>query len=304
MKSILVLPRIEVENANAISGLTYGFPGISNFLGFTHALSRELTKHNEQLSLGGCAVISHQVQVHQHGQHDKVFSLTRNSLTKDGKTASFNEEARMHMTISLVIECHFSESDANATDNFEEHIRTLIYKKRLAGGTIKNMRLPILKNIPDDERGKFAAKTMRSLLPGYMLIDRNDYLKKHREMNPHLNAFDAFLDFITIKEKANKSFKENEEEIITWKKIPKPFGGWLVPITVGYQAISPLYTNGEVSSSRDMNSPFQFVESVYSIGEWLSPHRVKTFKSFKSIFWRYRYASDWYHCENNYQAEV
>src|SRR5690554_6212642 len=109
MKSLLSIKNIKVENANAIAGLTYGFPAVSNFLGFTHALSRALNK-KLGLSLGGCAIICHQhrVQAYQPaGWGDYVFALTRNPLTKEGNTQPFNEEGRMHMEVSLLIECDF-----------------------------------------------------------------------------------------------------------------------------------------------------------------------------------------------------
>ncbi len=40
MKGLLLLDRIEVQNANAAAGMTWGFPALTQFLGFTHALSR------------------------------------------------------------------------------------------------------------------------------------------------------------------------------------------------------------------------------------------------------------------------
>ncbi|PVF10187.1 type I-F CRISPR-associated protein Csy2, partial [Yersinia pestis] len=42
MSSLIVLHQVRVENANAIAGLTYGFPAITHFLGYSHALSRKL----------------------------------------------------------------------------------------------------------------------------------------------------------------------------------------------------------------------------------------------------------------------
>lgn len=58
MSSLILLRRIRVENANAIAGLTYGFPAITHFLGFSHALSRKL-KETHGLNIDGCAVVSH-----------------------------------------------------------------------------------------------------------------------------------------------------------------------------------------------------------------------------------------------------
>ncbi len=42
MKAFIRLGYVKIENANAIAGLTYGFPAITSFLGFTHTLSRQL----------------------------------------------------------------------------------------------------------------------------------------------------------------------------------------------------------------------------------------------------------------------
>ena len=50
--------------------------------------------------------------------------------------------------------------------------------------------------------------------------------------------------------------------------------GWLVPIPVGYAAISPLYAPGTVRNVRDNTVPVRMVESVLTMGEWVSPHRI------------------------------
>ena len=41
---LLILPRLQVQNANAVSGpLTWGFPAPTAFTGFAHALDRRLS---------------------------------------------------------------------------------------------------------------------------------------------------------------------------------------------------------------------------------------------------------------------
>jgi CRISPR-associated protein Csy2 len=42
MSQYIVVNRIKVQNANAIAGFTWGFPAITNFLGFVQNLSRKL----------------------------------------------------------------------------------------------------------------------------------------------------------------------------------------------------------------------------------------------------------------------
>ena len=110
MRHLLLLNNLRVENANAISGMTWGFPAPTNFLGFTHALSRKCqAKWGNHASLGGVGIICHSHQVHtqQPSGFEHVFALSRNPLTKDGNTAPFNEEGRMHMTVSLLVDCEF-----------------------------------------------------------------------------------------------------------------------------------------------------------------------------------------------------
>jgi CRISPR-associated protein Csy2 len=317
MKSLLILRNIKVENANAIAGLTYGFPAVSNFLGFTHALSRAL-QAKLNLSLGGCAVVCHQHHVNAHqpaGWGDYVFALTRNPLTKESKTPAFVEEGRMQMDVSLLIECDFYSDDFDTdgevrnTEWFESFIRNTALTQRLAGGTIQSIDKVIFAELPEDldELAQFTRRQLLKLLPGFILVDRSDLLKSHYQSlqadNPEAEFIDAWLDFSALKYRARPDVKDGEEPTeetkATWERVAKPAGGWLVPIATGFKAISPLYENGEVARSRDPTTPFRFVESAYGVGEWLSPHRVR---NLEHIFWRYQTDGDWYLCQNSYQS--
>ncbi len=161
MKSLLILPHIKVENANAISGLVYGFPAVTHFLGYVHALSRQLASKpgiKQRVKLGGCRVIS--ITLNSCAQNrqgwESVFALTRNPLTKDADTAPFMEEGRVHMEVSLVIECNFTSDDFDFDTNesgedtrkFKELIHRLAITKRLAGGTITEMKPARFHEIP------------------------------------------------------------------------------------------------------------------------------------------------------------
>lgn len=74
-----------------------------------------------------------------------------------------------------------------------------------------------------------------------------------------------------------------------WEYIPKPRLGFLVPIMTGYKAITPLYDNSEIANTRDNETPVCFVESVHSIGEWLSIHRFKDMEGIAKSLWHYDY---------------
>ena len=308
MKSLLILNRIRVENANAIAGIVYGFPAVTHFLGYVHALSRDL-KASLDLELGGCGIICHDFQIKAYetgGWKDSFFSLTKNPLLKDGSTPAFNEEGKVHIEISLVIECNFTDNDFNFNEDnpeedskeFEKLVFQLAAKRRVAGGIVTNISSVSFLKIPSDDEAKhpFLKKEIRKLLPGFLLRERSDLLKKHLTENVDMNPLDALLDFYVIKSKAKQSEETENDKKIQWEYIPKPERGWFVPLQIGYKAISPLYKEGEVACARDRNVPFRFVEPVYGLGEWIGLHRIT---DLETIFWHYHHKNDMYLCSNN-----
>lgn len=311
MDALLILRNIRVENANAVAGLTWGFPAISNFLGFVHALSRKLPT-NIGLNLGGCGVVCHNRQVQSYqprGWGDHVFALTRNPLTREEKSPAFNEEGRMHMTVSLLIPVVGMLDEECEPRKLEQMIERLALSQRLAGGTIISIDAVEMLEPPEDFEGlqKFERKQLRKLLPGFALVQRADLLAEHaqqcRGQDPSAEQLDAWLDFSAIKFQAERpDGVVDEQTAADWRYVPKPDRGWLVPMATGYRGISDLYEPGVVARSRDSTTPFRFVESVYSVGEWLSPHRVS---KLEQLIWRYHAEPEtgWYLCRNLYQTK-
>lgn len=310
MSAILILRHLQVENANAIASHTWGFPAISNFLGFAHALSRK-TEPELGLTLSDCGVVCHrhQVQAYQPGGWgDWVFALSRNPLTKESKTAAFVEEGRMHLDISLIIRVEGRiSSDDNHRKALAAQLAQMALTLRLAGGTLCDLgraELHIMPYSEEDEK-EFTRKLMRSLLPGFALVSQADILADHihdqQRKDPNTEALDAWLDFAALKYQAEQPDEDAANDApIEWSRIPKPASGWLVPITIGYRAISELYEPGTVARARDASTPFRFVESVYSLGQWLSPHRIT---QLDDLLWRYDAdpVNGWYLCINSYR---
>ncbi|QSX37561.1 type I-F CRISPR-associated protein Csy2 [Shewanella sedimentimangrovi] len=305
MKSTLLLRHLKVENANAISGLTYGFPAISHFLGFTHALSRRL-EQAYGLTLGGCAVIAHSTELQSQplgNRREQVFALTRNPLTKEGKTAPFNEEGRVHLDISLLIECDFNADGLPGVGALDQSVQILqtwfertVPTLRLAGGTITALEQVQWRECYDETELR---RLRMRLLPGFALVCRHDLLTEHHQqsikMEPESELLDSLLDFVTLRHQA----QQDDTGAVSWQQLAKPAPGYLVPLAVGYQGISPLYEPGSIPSSRDQETPFLFVESIYSLGQWVSPHRIQ---DLDSLLWRYRHQEPYYLCENLYVA--
>lgn len=294
----LVLPRLQVQNLNTISSpMTWGAPSITAAMGFMLALQRKIP-FEWTLDLLTVGMVIHDFEPQINGRYVRKFNLTRNPLGKDGKTPGITEEGRAHATISLVFGVYI---DGNTADSelLQERawaIQQLASSMRFAGGSIihntKNWHSPKLQVLGDDEEGneKRLAKLKRSLLPGFALLSRDDLLLAHTQTlqaeNPALTALDAWLDLSRINKRCLVTQKEQADgtvkETVEWKSDREKGSGWLVPIPVGYSALSELYEAGEVQNARDPNIPFRFVESMYSLGEWRSPHRLA---SLSELLW-------------------
>jgi len=307
MSQYITLSHIEVQDANCVAGITYGFPAVTQFLGFVHALSRKL-EEKKGVTLGGCVIVCHDFQLHTYQADgykygDYYFSQTKNPSAGRYQSASKGnpppviEEGKMNMNISLVIECHdFDIGDSEEIKAFEQYIKNLALRHRLAGGRILQIANAKIETIIDEKGFK---KIRRRLLPGFVLKDRTVYLQEHlkklQEKNSGVDMMEAWLDFCSIKYKAEPQLKESEElsekTDAIWNRIEKPNKGYLVPLQVGYQAIDKLYEAGEVANTRDPTVPFCFVEAIYGIAEWLSPHRLE---SIEEVLWRYKYEEGYY----------
>lgn len=321
LKSLLILPRLQVQNANAISGpLSWGFPAPSAFTGFAHALSRRLDVGGvPDLELGGVGVICHTFNPQVSDNYIRTFRLRRTDIRSEedkrkmeaGSSPAINEEGRAHMQVSLVIDLHgegLLDHDDDTLPALAQRIAALARSQRLAGGSILEPSAsapnPSIVSFAGDheKRDRQWRRLRRRLLPGFALVARDDLLQDHldamREAQASTTPLDALLDLTSLHWDCTKSTSANGAESVDWHVRPR--SGWLVPVPIGYSAISPLYPPGEVRNARDPDMPFRFVESIYSLGEWISPHRIK---EPRQLLWRHRAEPDrgLYRCINTYQ---
>jgi len=314
--ALILLPRLQIQNGNAVSGpLTWSFPSPTAFTGFVHALERKLADELQQ-GFGGVGIVCHKFepQVTQPaGKYTRVFQLTRNPLAKDGKTAAIVEEGRSHMEVSLVFTL-YDYIDAEDGEEFVEQLMNVMHSMRLAGGSILPKRNGKRYDaqywpLPQDQVGKDETfrKLRRQLLPGFALVQRQDRLQERlaelRDKDSQANALDALLDLTRLNFEPDlpNPDKPDDPGAKQWGIRKHP--GWLVPLPIGYAAISPLYQPGEVRNARDNETPFAFVENLYSLGEWLSPHRLSTLQQ---LLWHQEADVDkgLYQCINRYSDFV
>ena len=286
VKKLLLISHIRVHNANALSSpYTIGFPAMTAWLGATHALQRKLnTDGFEALRFNGVAVVSHHADLQTHkGIGDYVHSIigTSNPLDKDGKRPAFIEEARIHLTVSLLIEFNGLNDEENFLLRVEKHLKS---RMKLAGGDILHFKS--IETFKVNQRDvKQLARVRRKLMPGYAIVERRDLMID--AMKQGLDGVDALLDYLFIHNSC-----ESKNEKVIWTKKRKELG-WIVPIAIGFQGISPL---GNAKNQRDPDTLHRFAEAVVTLGEFKMPYKIK---SLDEILWQYHVdkEKDLYLCE-------
>ena len=293
VRHLLVLPRLRVQNANAISSpMTWGFPAMSAFIGLMHALERKLPEHLAmEFQQVGVVCHDHEAQITEDG-FSRAFHLTRNPVDKSGSTAAIVEEGRIHLEVSLI----FAVDGASCVASKEERpfvaqeIEDIVRGMRIAGGSVmpglsglQRRQKPFMVALDDDHevQAEQFKKLCLRCLPGFALVGRDDLLQQRvremREENRGATYLNAWLDLSRINHECRREISADEngddQEQVHWEIRQKP--GWLVPMPVGFGALTRLHEPGEVARTRDVSTPFRFVESLYSIGQWVSPHRLE-----------------------------
>lgn len=311
---LLVLPHLRVQNANAVSSpLTHGFPSMTAFLGLMWAVERETRSRSLPLEFNAVGVVSHawQEQVTEGG-FVRNFRLTRNPVDKDGGTAAIVEEGRIHLELSLVMAVHAEHWAGNGYAAEIATVAELVSGMRVAGGTVLP-QAPIRRNQPwaealtgseEDRRTVFRTRVRTRLLPGSALVSRDDLLDSRlaelQAADRNASRLDAWLSLSRINWRYEPDTKDGKG---AWKSDRRKGSGWIVPIPVGYAALGELHPPGRVANARDTVTPFRFVESLYSAGEWIGPHRLR---SPQHLLWYADSRPDdgLYRCRNDYHPEA
>ena len=299
VKKFLLLPHIQVHNANALSSpYTIGFPAMTAWLGTVHALQRKLNEKSFPILFSATGVISHRLDLQTYkGTGDFVSSIigTGNPLDKHGERPAFIEEARCHMDVSLLIDASGLDKDDE-----EEFLALTAYvlngQMKIAGGDIKTFNTPEIM-IVEDGNEKDRAKVIRKLMPGYAIIERRELMLEG--MNQGKDSIDALLDYLAI----HHHCEQDEDGHITWHSHRKTYqdkpSGWIVPIATGFQAISDIVA---AKNQRDPDKSHRFAESIVTLGEFKMPYR---FNNINDMLWHYHFdkEKDLYQCQQNCQKD-
>jgi len=310
---LLVLPHLGVHNANAVSSpLTHGFPSITAFLGLMWALERKTRAAGLDLEFGAVGVVCHDRREQTtEGGFVKSFRLTRNPVGKDGSTAAIVEEGRIHLDLSLVLAVNAGPWNQDEQQRDLQTVLDLLQGMRIAGGTLlpatkaaalsRRPWLVAFTGDSDDQAREFH-KLRARLLPGSALVARDDLidsrLNEMRKQSPQATRLDAWLSLSRTNWRYDDVAEGGKG---AWQSDRTKGSGWIVPIPVGYGALGDLHAAGSVANARDATTPFRFVESLYSMGEWIGPHRLR---KPQDLLWYADSRPDdgLYRCRNDYRA--
>lgn len=319
---LLILPHVRVQNANAISSpLTWGFPAISAFVGLMQAIERKLDGRYPLL-FDSVGVICHSHEAQVTEGYQRAFHLTRNPVNERGETAAIVEEGRIHLDITLVFAVSgYAEGGQpdpvqggwQQRQQLARQIAELVGGMRIAGGSVflDPQHKPALERLSQngEKRSEQFRRLRRRWLPGFALVSRDDLLATHlqtlRAEDADADLLDAWLDLsrLNIRAEQTRAASEALPAKVEWRAQRVLPNGWIVPIPVGYGALAPVQSAGTVANARDAHTPVRFVESLYSIGQWLSPHRLR---DVDDLLWCASAEPDagLYRCHNHYARSL
>lgn len=160
--------------------------------------------------------------------------ITSNPLRKKGASFErppFIEEARVHLTVSLLMEVDGLAPSSFST--FTEKTTAALMGMKIAGGDIldfspiqdhmesastRNSRLLLV----DEDHERDVRRAIRSLMPGYVLVERRQLLKRKQEELNQQDILQVMLDLLAL-------HYEYDDEQDSWHLQPRKEKGWLVP---------------------------------------------------------------------------
>ena len=264
-KAIITIPHIQVTHASLHHGpFVWGFPSHLAWLGLMDAMNRQL----EGISLTAVSVVNHRFEpntsTNDKGYLDSL-SGPRFSLKKNGKTDSFQPAQTGHANIELSVV--FVTSYEGDIEDTIATVSSLLQRMRFAGGAIfrgwKPWAFPLTGDVEKDagtfvkERKRWLVGSVMTLCPN-LLMEHWDTLKTDES---NVSKLDAWMDLFALHTgEDGKKYRKKE--------------GWLVPITTGYQVVSPIYPAGQIKGARDSVTNFALSENIWDVAQWVSPVQI------------------------------
>ncbi|KXV06737.1 hypothetical protein AD930_06450 [Acetobacter malorum] len=244
----------------------------------------------------------------------RSFCQSRNPLTSKGEIAPIIEEGRTNLDVSLIfaVECPrwLSIEKAGITRDLQK-IRDLLMTMRAAGGVMfergdipASLTRPwAVKHMPDRAGNEATFAELRyALSPGFGLVSRHQYLLDTISEGVGTDAEHAPSGFDVIMAACRREWKYCPDAAKKWvQRGGSVRESWIAPIPVGFAGLSRASGPGKLDGVRDPSLRHHFVESVFSLGEWVQPFKIG---SIEDLIWSSssEEPDGVFVCKNNYEA--
>ena len=287
MAKYIVLKRLYIVNVSALQNeFIVGIPAMTQWNGFIDNLSRKL---KEFIHIDSFAISYHNFQLQNSIEgytsiHNSLRASAHCIINRENysKTDELKENAGLHddwksaILVSILLKYKGQNFDE---EDLKRKIHNILTTNHICGGNLSEYRSEVPIEFLTDIQGEKVIKN--KLMPGYVLVNRINYLNEFVEKNKKCDKLQALLKHlysirklkkIKIK-KMNKHMKFKEKQKIkrniVFNKLRK---GWFVPIVVGFKRISERIT---VTTCRDKEKDHYFVETVTSLGEFIMPNKLE-----------------------------
>lgn len=298
----LLFNRLTIENANTISGsLIYGTPAITAIKGAFHALSRKIMNDSisdQTIALRGVFMASHTLDIlatrnepykPYHFMQQKAAIATYTDFKKFSAPKSVPpsviQQGYCSMTMSFIVEVTgIKELKADEKAGLEKMAYQRIHHQRIAGGNIrpfKNNHKVRFIEVEDLDAQAY------QLSNAHILIDASNVMSELIDQHPNMSATDILINACSTHH--TPLINDSGETYWQSKRITTDYG-YLVPMMVGYHGISDVFEPGVMKNARNSDAGqvrCQYVDSIYSLGQWIHPHQLRLGQGFKSAFWYY-----------------
>ena len=155
-------------------------------------------------------------------------------------------------------------------------LKQALQSMKFAGGDIEQVAEVL--EVTETNSKSIENQLTKKLMPGFWLIDRTDLMK--RSMSEGEDAMQALLSYLSIHVNTKKEADGNTQSFA------KKESGWLIPIVVGFQGLTPV---GFAENQRDCTQKHRFAEPVITLGEYKMVHRLQ---SINEVLWAYHFESE------------
>lgn len=292
-RQFICFSHIKLEYANAIAGMgTHGFPSIGAFLGFCESINIDIKGNFKDIQLSGVLILSHNVEEQVYGVRDNYrygFKQKRTALNAKKLTPKpIIEEGYLHADLSLIVE--LKQEYANYNSEFQQNLCNkllgLALSKKIAGGNIIS-----IESCHFIKEGKLQFKLFE-LYPFTALVNASSYFTNFIEEYNFTSKLEAFLKLNSL----TYYYDQDSDEDRKWQqRYPKT--KYIVPLHVGYKAISDEFRCNKDTALRSEEYDAVFVEPIFSFGEWVcSASKLINIinNSFEDAFWEYAQEGSFY----------